>query len=425
MGWNATPTSLQVEPGTEDCLLRGAANELIRMRPSLAADAHERPGGAAWTDSLQEYTRQLVSRHTGVPGHLLDRFVQLLLESRRPQLAVVCGVGIAGDEAADLARAAAEISTLLPGTAGVLVLPEKANVQGLLDVGLHPAFLPGCRPADDRSMIEELAGLIGSTIPSGPGWGPREAMARAVLGQVGAVLLMGVDPVRTFPRPFRASQALRESGFVICVDGFLTDSARIADVVLPVAILAEREGTVVGIDGVRRALRRALPPPAGLPGDGDLLCELARRLGAAMPAGDDLEAEMDRVVGWSSNVGSVVRLEPAPLPGKRAAWSGFLLDGSPQLFHSGSVTTRSASLRELAPPIAVRCEPGGRASAWRFRGDVVSVSSEHGELMLRARIDRAVREGSALVLWGAGRHGALELVEEAHQPVSVRLRRSR
>lgn len=412
---------LRIEPGSEDCLLRGAARELIRMRPSLAADAHERPGGAAWTGSLAGYTEEVVSRRTGVPAALLDRFVRLLLEARRPQLVVVCGTGIPGDEAA-VARAAAELSTLLPGSAGVLVLPEKANVQGLLQVGLHPALLPGGRPADDLSVLDEVAAVVGRPVPAGPGWGPRDSMTEAAHGRVGALLLMGVDPVGCFPRSFHARQALESAGFVICADAFLTDSARMADVVLPVAILAEREGTAVGIDGVRRSLRRALPPPAGQPQDGELLRELAHRLGAAMPAVDDLEAEMDRLVGWTSAPGSVVRLEPAPAPVGGVGWTGFLLDGSPQLFHSGSVTTRSASLRDLAPPVAVRVNPGDARRLGLSGGDVVSVSTDAGELMLRARFDRTVRQGSVLVLWGAGRHGALELMDEAHLPVSVRLR---
>ncbi len=413
---------LPVAPGSEDCLLRGAAGELIRVRPSLAADAHERPGGVEWTESLRGYTGELVRRQTGVPPHLVARLVRLLLEARRPQLVVVCGTGIPGDESS-VARAAAELTTVLPGSAGVLVLPEKANVLGLLEVGLHPALLPGARPAGVPSMIDEVASLVDSPIPTAAGWGPRDLMAEAVHGRVGAMLLMGVDPVRSFPRSFHAHQALESARFVICADAFLTDSARMADVVLPAAILAERGGTMIGIDGARRWLRKAVPPPAGLPGDGELLRELARRLGADLPWAEDLEAEMDRVVGWTLAPGSVVRLEPAPSPAGGEAWSGFLLDGSPQLFHSGSVTTRSAILRELAPPVAVRLNPADARRLGVSGGDVVSVSSGLGELMLRARVDRTVRAGSALVLWGAGRHGARELAQEAHQPVAVRLRR--
>lgn len=412
---------LRVRPGSEDSLLRGAARELIRIRPSLAADAHERPGGAAWTDSLTAYTGELVSRQTGVDPPLFNRFVQLLMEARRPQLVVVCGTGIPGDEAS-VARAAAELSTLLPGSAGVLVLPEKGNVQGLLEVGLHPALLPGGRRADDPSMINEVAGLIGAPVPRGPGWGPRDVMAEAIHGRVGALMVMGVDPVRCFPRAFRARRALESANFVVCVDAFLTDSARMADVVLPVAILAEREGTVVGVDGARRTLRRALPPPAGLPSDGELLREIAARFGSALPNPDELETEMARLVDWSVAVGSIVRLEPAPPSASRVGSSKFLLDASPQLFHSGSVTTRSGSLRELAPPMAVRLNPADARRLGVRGGDVVSVSSAGGELLLRARIDRTAREGSVLVLWGAGRHGALELMEEGDQPVSVCLR---
>lgn len=415
---------LQVEPGSEDSLLRGAARKLIRARPAAAADAHERPGGATWTASLAGFTRDVVERQTGIDGPVMDRFVQLLLDARRPQIVVVCGTGIPGDEAA-ATRAAAELSTLLPGSAGVLVLPEKANVQGLIDVGVHPGLLPGWRPADDGRTIDELAEIVGAPIPPGPGWGPHDAMAESIHGRVGALILMGVDPVRSLARSHQAHRALEMARFVICADAFLTDSARMADVVLPVAVLAEREGSMVGIDGARRPLRRAVPPPPGLPGDGELLRELAHRVGSPVPTAVELAAEMDRAVGWSPSVGSVVRLEPAPPPERRSGWSGFLLDGSPQLFHSGSVTTRSEALCELSPPVAIRLNPDDALRLGVGGGDVISVSGESGELLLRARIDRTVRAGTAMALWAAGRHGVVELAEEAHRPVSVRLRGSR
>ncbi len=415
---------VRLEPGSEADLLGGVTRALLEERPVLEHRIEEIPGARGFVDSLAGYTEGWVCRRTGVPVTEFRRLVHLLLQARRPQLVVVTGLGIPGDEAA-VSRAAVQLSALLPGNGGVLVLGEKANVQGLVDVGVHPRLLPGHRPASDISAREDLTALIGCDFATGVGWTAREACDAAVEREVGALLLAGVDPVRNFPREYQGRAAVDGAGFVICLDAFPTESARMADVVLPVAILAERDGSTVGLDGVRRSLRQALAPPVPLPGDGDLLRQLAVLMGSDLPAGGRLSSEMERVVGWPYPTAALRRLLPAPESGGGLGWSGILLDGSPQLFHSGSVTTRSANLRELAPPVALRLHPEDALELDVGAGDVISVASGGRELLLRARVDSTVRRSTAVVLWGAGRHGASELMDSESQPVAVTLRRSR
>jgi anaerobic selenocysteine-containing dehydrogenase len=208
------------------------------------------------------------------------------------------------------------------------------------------------------------------------------------------------------------------------VDAFLTSTAERAEVVLPAAILSEREGTTVSADGVRRPLRRALDPPEGVRSDTVILTEIARRMGAALPGGDDLKAEMDRVVGWNWGRSQPRRLSPVSQPRAAAVSSGFLLDAAPQLFHSGSVTTRSALLQDLSPTVAVRLNPVDARALGVTRGEVVAVSSEKGEVLLRARPDRTIRQGTVVVHWVGSRAGASTLYEEADEVLSVKVRKA-
>jgi predicted molibdopterin-dependent oxidoreductase YjgC len=415
---------LRVEPGGEAELVRGLSLKLLEARPALVDRVREIAGANGWIDSLQPYSVDRVCRQSGIRRGEFDRLLQLLLEAKRPQLVLVTGVGIPGDEAA-VARAAIQMTSLLSGSPGVLVLGEKANVQGLVDVGLHPDVLPGHRPVTDPAMVDELERLTGVRPPTESGWSLRNALASAADGRVGALLVMGADPIRGLPRSYGAREALEGAGFVICVDPFLSDTARCADVVLPAAFLAERDGTLVGHDGVRRAIHRAVAAPHQLPGDGDILLQLADRLDSPMPYGEDLVEEMNRVVGWPCTIPAIKRLVPAEPPADRLGWSGILLDGSPQLFHSGSITTRSKKLSGLAPPVAVRLNPADALDLGVSGGDVVSVASGDRELLLRARIDPTVRRKSVVVLWGAGRDGASELMTESGEPVKVTLRGSR
>ena len=145
-----------------------------------------------------------------------------------------------------------------------------------------------------------------------------------------------------------------------------------------------------------RELRRALEPPIGVRTDTEILIQLARRMGASLPEGEELLREMDRVVGWNWGRPQPRGLSPAPKPSAAAVPAGFLLDAAPQLFHSGSVTTRSRLLQDLSPTVAVRINPSDARSLGVTRGEVVEISSPHGEVLMRARLDRSVRRGTPI-----------------------------
>lgn len=356
---------------------------------------------------------------TGIEAAAVDRLALRLAAARRPVTIMGAGSGVPGDEAA-VARAAATLTALLGADAGLMVLGGRSNVQGLVDVGLHPRLLPGHRLVNQAVELEDLTGR--ATLGR-EGWTFQEWVT-AGSDATSGLLLVGVDPVDLLPRGEDPRQALEGVGFCVVVDAFLTNSAQRADVVLPAAILSEREGTTVGADGVRRPLRKALDPPDGVRSDRVIVTEIARRMGAALPTGDDLTSEIDRVVGWNWGRSQPRRLSPVEPPRVAAAVSGFLLDAAPQLFHSGSVTTRSALLQDLSPTVAVRLNPVDARVLGVARGEVVAVSSEKGEVLLRARLDRTVRQGSVIVPWVGSRDGASTLFEEAGEVLSVKVRKA-
>ena len=203
-------------------------------------------------------------------------------------IVVATGRGIPGDEAS-VARHACELVAVLgqagqPGS-GVLVLGAKTNAQGVLAAGLHPRMLPGFRDAASAGDRASCALRWGRSVAAGPGWSHREAMLRAAAGEVGLLLVAGQDPVGTWPRGLKARDGVEGARFVVVLDSFLTETARLADVVLPVATGLEREGSVTSADGVRRTMRRSVRAPGDLPSDRQVLVELARRLGDPNSAG--------------------------------------------------------------------------------------------------------------------------------------------
>jgi len=307
----------------------------------------------------------------------------------------------------------------------VLVLGEKANVQGAVDVGLHPALLPGHRTVTDDAPRRALSELWGGELPAGAGWTVRESFAAAAAGEVGLLYVVGEDPLRVWSRCHDAGKALDRADFVVVQDAFLTTSARQADVVLPARILGDREGTLVGADGVPRLLSRVRTPPLPLPQDGQIFFELARRLGATLPQGKALEDEIGRLVSWPHPKSALERYEAVGPPIPPRSPSGMLLDVSPQLFHSGSVTSRSRLLQELAPTVAARLSPTDAREMGVENGETIRVVAEDREVLLRARIDRTVRRGTLVVPWASGAgNGVASPTTGAGSPVTAVVRRS-
>ncbi len=416
---------LPLEPGTEDVLVHGIAAEVLRRRPGAAESCGAVTGFAEWSSGIVDYTPDLVSATTGVPAERITLTAELLAGSRDVVAVVVTGLGIPGDEAT-VTRAAAHLTRLLgdcEGGAGVIVMGEKANVQGALDVGLHSGLLPGHRKAREEAACREVGGVWGCELPRGPGWTTREIFSRAAKGEIDVIHVAGQDPVGAWPQAFEPRKAIGATRFVVVQDAFLTSTARHADVVLPVRILGDRDGTLVGADGVRRPLRR-VGTSSGLPQDGQVFVELARRLGVELPEGERLEQELSRLLRWPHERSSLVRFDAVTPPIRRPAWSGMLLDVAPQLFHSGSVTRRSRRLQELSPTVAARLSPDDAVELGVRTGDAIRVAAGGRELLVRARLDSTVRRGTAVVSWLCGTgDSASPLVTQIGEPLAVTIRR--
>jgi len=417
---------LSLQPATEEILLRGLAARILATRPRATEPCRNLPGFDEWIETIEMYTPETVEEHTGIPKQKVVALASMLADAGKVVAVVVTGLGIPGDEAA-VTRAAAELISILERrehSGGVLVLGEKANVQGVVDVGLHPALLPGHRKIEDESSRRLVEDVWGCTLPTTSGWTAREAMAQAAAGNVGALYLVGQDPVPAWPRGFDGQAAVHGSDFVIVQDAFLTQTARLADVVFPVSILGEREGTLVSADGISRELHRVLSPPRSLPQDGQIFVQLASLLGVELPAGSALDDEIGKFVSWPVPGNKALCLEPVDPPSMRPRAAGMLLDASPQLFHSGSLTSYSRQLQELSPTVTARLSPSDAAKLGVRNGEMIRITTEERELLLRARLDGTVLPGTIATLWHGSGDSAATLVNEIDELIEVEVRRS-
>jgi predicted molibdopterin-dependent oxidoreductase YjgC len=178
-------------------------------------------------------------------------------------------------EAAALATLAAVTGHLGRPGSGLMPLLARSNVRGACDMGIAPDRLPGYRPLDDKESQQRLQGLWGKNLPSTHGLD-----AESILQSVSALIVLADDPALVLPMGQRAMVALGKTEFLVVLDAFLTPTAQMAHVVLPIASFAETVGTITSMEGRVQKLRVATDPPGEARPGWQVLAELGARFGA-------------------------------------------------------------------------------------------------------------------------------------------------
>jgi NADH-quinone oxidoreductase subunit G len=252
-------------------------------------------------------------------------------------------------------------------------IPRRAGERGAVEAGALPSLLPGGRPATDPRARAETAALWGvSELPHRYGRDTGQIIEAAATGELGALLVAGVE-VADLPDPVRARTALDEVGFLVSLELRPSEVTDRADVVFPVAAVAEKPGTFLNWEGRARLFEASLKPEQMTrrlaPSDARVLHMLADELahagggarpGLALPGLGAVRGELDRLGGWDGPR-AVEPLEPArpvPRPGDgEAVLAGhrLLLDqGRLQEGDEALAGTRHAAVARLSATTAAQ-----------------------------------------------------------------------
>jgi NADH-quinone oxidoreductase chain G len=322
-------------------------------------------------------------------------------------------------------------------------LHSQANTVGAGDVGLLPDQLPGHRPLSDETARRDVETLWGATIPTQPGLG-YSGMIASALGRIKALYIMGADPVGEKPS---SKKELSNLEFLVVQDMFLTETARLADVVLPAASYVESNGTFTSTERrVQAAPQAARSVGDSLP-DWTILMHLARRYApdkaemwrtASAPAVFD---EITRVVPqyaglswdilgdegrqWNRDALSVPRemasypaLEPAPTD---KTFNMRLVSGN-LLWDEGNVFAATERMANLGHK-AAWLHPDDAAALDLNEGDMVAVRSRAASLELPLHISRQMKPGTVFVPFSLKDAPVGELFDEYGQRTIVAVHR--
>ncbi|MGW9263899.1 NADH-quinone oxidoreductase subunit G [Gordonia terrae] len=279
-------------------------------------------------------------------------------------------------------------------------IPRRAGERGALEAGALPGLLPGGRPLADDAARAAVSAVWGTDLDPRAGRDTAGIIDAARYHGL-ALMVAGVD-VDDLPDPAAATEALAAAPFVVSLEQRLSAVARSADVVFPVAAVAEKEGTFVDWEGRPRSFTTALKDSGHLP-DHRIIDAIARQMGADLRCADvpTIHIDLRRIGAWSgrrTTIDAVDRTQPSPAAGQAvlAGWhtlldDGRLQDGEPHL----AGTAR--------PPVA-RLAPSTAAEAGVGAGDRLRVSTADGAIVLPVEITDMPDRVVWLPLFSRGSH---------------------
>ncbi|MFB6630107.1 NADH-quinone oxidoreductase subunit G [Streptomyces sp. NPDC056362] len=285
-------------------------------------------------------------------------------------------------------------------------IPRRSGERGAVEAGALPALLPGGRPATDPRAREEVAAAWGvRELPHRYGRDTGQIVEAAAAGELGALLVAGVE-VADLPDPARAREAL-DAAFVVSLElrpGEVTDRA---DVVLPVAAVAEKPGTFLNWEGRARMFEAALKPEQMTrplaPTDARVLHMLADALDVhlALPDLRSVRRELDRLGGWTEERASepTAHAVPAPRPGDGEA----VLAGHRLLLDLGRLQEGDTALAGTRHAAVARLSAATAADTGVKDGDVLEVTGPAGSTAFPLQVTEMPDRVVWLPLNSAGR----------------------
>ena len=373
----------------------------------------------------------------GVPAEQIRRVARLFARARTAL--ILWGMGISqSTHGTDNTRCLIALALLCgqvgrPGT-GLHPLRGQNNVQGASDAGLIPMSFPDYRPTSEDATRARLEALWDATLDPRPGLTVVEIMHAMERGEISGMYIMGENPAMSDPDLAHARKGFAMLEHLVVQDLFLTETAALADVVLPASAWPEKDGTVTNTNRQVQMGRAALPLPGQARQDLDIIVEMARRLGLRWTYANprDVFAEMTEAMPSLANItwdrlereDSVTYPCPAPdAPGQEIVFgdrfptgSGrarlvpaglrdpdempdddfpFVLTTGRELehWHTGAMTRRAGVLDALQPAPTASLAPEALRRLGVAPGGRLRLITRRGTVELAARADPGLPEG--------------------------------
>lgn len=426
---------LRLRPGTDTPLLSSIARVILdEGLADLDAVAAATENFTAFRESLHAFDPESVAAIAEVPADDIRKAARLIGSS--PNAAFYYTMGVTQHTTGTNNVLSVSNLALLTGNigrakTGVNPLRGQNNVQGSCDMGALPNVLTGYRPVTDDAVRASFEAAWGVELPSEPGMTIPKMLHAIEEDRFKGLFVFGENPMRSDPDINHVEHCLKHVDFLVVQDLFLTETAALADVVLPGASFAEKDGTFTSTERRVQRIRKAVDPVGESRPDWEILADLLARQGrperyesvvdvfdemrAVTPshAGITYERLEEGGVQWPCfdeshpgtpilHVGQCVRgpgkfmplehREPAELPD--AEYPLTLTTGRVVAhYHTGTMTRRCFGLAGTWPEELAEIHPADAVKYGISDGELVEISSRRGTVKARAWLTERVRRG--------------------------------
>ena len=432
---------LPLNPGTDVWLLNAMAHVIV------AEDLIDREFIAKQTENFEQvkavvasYTPEKAEAITGISAGDIRWTARQYATTEKAGIYYTLGItehAHGTDNVYALANLVLMTGHLGKPSMGMNPLRGQNNVQGANDAGATPMFYPGYQRVDDPEVRAKYEQSWGVPLSPVPGLNLNEMM-KTVGEQMRGFFVMGEDIALSEPNVLQLEKGLNEVDFIVMQDAFLNETARFADVILPAAVFAEKEGTFTNSERRVQRVRKAVDPPGEARADWEILVMLANKMGAnwSYKNPGEVYAEMvkdapqfagishekiDRTAGEDQMTGvqwpcptpehpgttflhenGILRgkglftpvhyVPPAELPDENY---GLFLSTGRTLYHynAATQTRRESGLHAKQSEAYLELHPRDAKKRGIRSGDLVEVTTRRGSVQVRAMVSRQVRPG--------------------------------
>jgi len=449
---------LQQRNGSDVALLSGLQHIILKEGGQKESYLQERTEGyEEYRQAIEFYTPEKVEELTGVKAADLLAAAELYAHSGVGALYYCMGI-TQHSHGVDNVKACVNLQ-LITGNLGVVgggvnPLRGQSNVQGACDMGGLPNVFTGYQPVNNAAAVEKFSKYWNAPLSDKVGLTLTQ-MLPAAGDAIRALYILGENPMVSDPNLHHVKECLEKLDFLVVQDIFLTETAQLADVVLPGVSFAEKTGTISNTERRVQLTNQAIKPTGNVRQDYEIIADIAARFGHEFPRTPEglfkeirdltpsyagITYERIREVGIAGpcpneehpgtptlHIGKFSRglalLTPltyrAPAEEPDDDYDLVLSTGRIlEHFHTGSMSRRSHLLDTIVPSGHVELHPENARRKGIKDGDMIVVATRRGRIKTTARITDRVAQGSIFVPFHFAEAAANALTNDALDPVA-------
>jgi formate dehydrogenase alpha subunit len=451
---------LRPKPGTDVVWLNGMMYVIIEENLYDASYVAERTENfMAMKETVMKYNPEFVERLTGIPSEDLKKAARIYAQAQKGSIAYAMGItqhAFGTNNVKSIANLAMLCGNVGIEGGGVNPLRGQNNVQGACDMGALPNVFPGYQSVSEQKNVKKFEEAWGIKLSTKPGLAVTDMWAAVLNEELKGMYIMGENPVVSDPNLKHVRATLKKLDFLVVQDIFMTETAKLAHVVLPAASFAEKDGTFTNTERRVQRVRQGIEPIGDSRPDWEIICSLSEKMGTPMNYNHPEEI-MEEIASLVPSYGgihyerlknhglqwpcpswehpgtpylhnaeftrgkglfqSVEFILPNELPNKEYP---FLLSTGRELYHynSGTMTRKVKGLHAISPEVIAEIHPSDAEKKGIENKNIVKIISRRGEIKARVSITKRSPEGTVFIPFHFGEMAVNLLTNDALDPVA-------